>query len=212
MKRISINLLTNVLLLLLGLVLIVFYSVTDVLRWVAMVAGALFALPSLVYLYKVMKRRADVRASTDYLGVVPAVGGLCFGIVMLSKPGLFVPVVALLMGVLLVVLGLFHIVYLLLSRRVMGVSGWYFVAPLLVVTGGALILFSPELREQGGSVALLTGLELLLFNFTSLQEHFAEQRQRKAAATDTGADTDNQAEIIDTSVAPETHSEPHYEL
>ena len=49
----------------------------------------LFALPSLVYLYKVMKRRADVRASTDYLGVVPAVGGLCFGIVMLSKPGLF---------------------------------------------------------------------------------------------------------------------------
>ncbi|MBR6283296.1 MAG: DUF308 domain-containing protein [Muribaculaceae bacterium] len=204
MKRLSINLLTNVLLLLVGIALIVFYSLTDVLWWVAMVMGALFAVPSLVYLFKVSFSHADTRASNDYMGVVPAVGGLCFGLVMLIKAHLFAGVITLLMGVLLVVLGMFHVLYLLLSKRVINVSGWYFLAPLVVIGTGAAVLFSPELREQGGKVAMLTGLGLLLFNFTSLQEYFAERRKRKADAAEQA--------LPDQPASPADTTEPHYEL
>lgn len=199
-KRISTNLMTNILLLLLGIVLIVFYSQVDVLHWIALIMGALFALPSLMFLVKVALRHADARTSNDYLGVVPAIGGLCFGVVMLLKPHLFEGVITLLMGVLLIVLGLFHVVYLLLSKRVINVGGWYFFAPLLVITAGAAILFSPELRDNGGTVALLTGVGLLLFNFTSLQEYFAERRNRK-----------DQSDITDLTKTAEAN-EPHYEL
>ena len=199
-RRASINLLTNILLLLVGIVLLIFYSQVDVLRWVALVMGGLFALPSLVFLVKVSLRHADARTSNDYLGVVPAIGGLCFGVVMLLKPHLFEGVITLLMGVLLIVLGLFHVVYLLLSKRVINVGGWYFFAPLLVITAGAAILFSPELRDNGGTVALLTGIGLLLFNFTSLQEYFAERRNRKDQSDDTGLAN-----------SPDS-GEPHYEL
>ena len=39
----------------------------------------------------------------------------------------------------------------------------------------------PALRESVSTVVLITGISLLLFNFTSLQEYLAERRMRNAA-------------------------------
>jgi hypothetical protein len=38
----------------------------------------------------------------------------------------------------------------------------------------------PSLKESVPTVVLMTGICLLLFNFTSLQEHLAERRVRRA--------------------------------
>ena len=111
MKKVSVNLLTNVILLLAGIILIVFHGTPNVLLWCCRVMGSMFLLPAIAYLVMVAVRHADARKSADYLGVLPAVGGLCFGIVMIVKPGKFDEILQLLMGVLLVVLGLFHIIY-----------------------------------------------------------------------------------------------------
>ncbi|MBQ6079123.1 MAG: DUF308 domain-containing protein [Muribaculaceae bacterium] len=181
MKKVSINLLTNVILLLAGIILIIFHGVPTVLLWGCRVMGAMFMLPALVFLIMVAVRHADARTSTDYLGVLPAVGGLCFGIVMIVKPGKFDEILQLLMGVLLVVLGLFHIIYLLLSRNSLNIKGWYFLCPVIVVLCGLLSLMVPALRESVSTVVLITGISLLLFNFTSLQEYLAERRVRNAA-------------------------------
>lgn len=181
MRRVSINLLTNVILLLAGIILIVFHNVPDILLWGARVMGAMFLLPAIAYLVMVAIRHADARTSTDYMGVLPAVGGLCFGLVMIIKPEKFEEILQLLMGVLLVVLGAFHIIYLLLSRGSLKVKGWYYVCPMVVVLCGLLSLLVPSLRESDSTVVLMTGISLLLFNFTSLQEYLAERRVRRAA-------------------------------
>ena len=180
MRKVSINLLTNVILLLAGIILIVFYHVPDILLWGARVMGAMFLLPAVIYLIMVAVRHADARTSADYMGVLPAVGGLCFGLVMMVKPGKFDEILQLLMSVLLVVLGLFHIIYLLLSKGTLNIKGWYFLCPLLVTLCGVLSLVLPSLRESVSSVVLITGICLLLFNFTSLQEYLAERRVRRA--------------------------------
>ena len=193
MKKVSINLLTNVILLLAGIILIVFYNVPNILQWGCRVMGAMFVLPAAAYLIMVAVRHADARTSADYLGVLPAVGGLCFGIVMMAKPDKFDEILQLLMGILLVVLGLFHIIYLLLSRNSMHVKGWYFLCPVVVTMCGLLSLMVPSVRESVSTVVLMTGICLLLFNFTSLQEYLAERRGRRAVAQP----TDNQ--IVDTS-------------
>ena len=125
MKNISINLLTNVVLLLAGILLIVFYNHPDLLDWVARIIGMMFMLPSIAYLMVVALRHTPAKASNDYLGVLPAVGGLCFGIIMLAKPQLFSGVLTIFMGALLIVLGLFHVIYLFLSRKTVEVKGWY---------------------------------------------------------------------------------------
>lgn len=198
MKKVSINLLTNVILLLAGIILIIFHNVPDVLLWGARVMGAMFVLPAVVYLIMVAVRHADARTSTDYLGVLPAIGGLCFGLVMMMRPDKFDEILQLLMGMLLVALGLFHIIYLLLSRETLNIKGWYFLCPLVVTLCGILSLSVPALRESVSTVVLITGICLLLFNFTSLQEYLAERRVRRAITKPSDAPiTEEQPVAID---------------
>lgn len=180
MKKLSINLLTNVILLLAGIILIIFHNVPTIMLWGSRVVGAMFLLPALIYLVMVAVRHADTRTSTDYMGVLPAVGGLCFGLVMIIKAHLFDGILQLLMGVLLLVLGLFHIVYLLLSRNSLSIKGWYYLCPLIVLLCGILSLTVASLQANISLVVLITGICLLLFNFTSLQEYLAERRLRRA--------------------------------
>lgn len=194
MKKVSINLLTNVILLLSGIILIVFHNVPNILIWGSRVMGATFMLPAIAYLVMVAMRHADARTSVDYMGVLPAVGGLCFGIVMMIKASLFDGILLLLMGVLLIVLGLFHIIYLLLSRNSLNIKGWYFLCPIVVTLCGMLSLMVTSLRENIPMVVLMTGICLLLFNFTSLQEYLAERRVRRELtrpAVELGAPADN---------------------
>ena len=199
MKKVSINLLVNVILLLAGIILILFYGVPNILVWGARVIGAVFLLPAVFYLIMVALRHADARTSADYMGVLPAVGGLCFGLVMMIKPGKFDEILQLLLGVLLIVLGLFHIIYLLLSKHSLKIKGWYFLAPVLVVLCGVLSLALPALRSSVSTVVLITGVCLLLFNFTSLQEYLAERRVRRAV---TQSHDESPAPVQD--VLPET--------
>lgn len=180
MKKLSINLLTNVILLLAGIILIVFHAVPNIMLWAARVMGALFLLPAVIYLIMVAVRHADTRTSTDYMGVLPAVGGLCFGLVMIIKAHLFDGILQMLMGILLLALGLFHVIYLLMSRDTLKIKGWYHLCPILVVLCGILSLALPALRDNVSLVVLITGICLLLFNFTSLQEYLAERRLRRA--------------------------------
>lgn len=194
MKKVSINLLTNVILLLAGIILILFHGVPNILVWGARVMGATFLLPAVAYLVMVAVRHADARKSADYMGVLPAVGGLCFGLVMILKPDKFDEILQLLLGMLLVVLGLFHVIYLMLSGKSLGVKGWYYLCPLIVVVCGVLSLVLPSLRNSVPTVVLITGISLLLFNFTSLQEYLAERRVRRALtrpAVEPGAPADN---------------------
>ena len=188
MKKVSVNLLTNVILLLAGIILIIFHSVPDILIWGSRIMGATFLLPAIAYLIMVAVRHADARTSADYLGVLPAVGGLCFGLVMMIKPDKFDEILQLLLGMLLVVLVLFHIIYLSLSRSSLNIKGWYFLCPVLVALCGVLSLMVPSLRESVSTVVLMTGIGLLLFNFTSLQEYLSERRGRQVVAQS----TDNQ--------------------
>ena len=180
MKKVSINLLTNVILLLAGVILMIFHNVPDILLWGCRVMGAMFMLPAVVYLIMVAVRHTDARTGVDYMGVLPAVGGLCFGLVMILKPDKFDGILQLLMAVLLIVLGLFHVIYLMLSRKSLNVKGWYFICPIVVAICGMVSLMVPSLRENVSAVVLMTGICLLLFNFTSLQEYLAERRVRNA--------------------------------
>ena len=180
MKKLSINLLTNVILLLAGIILIVFHAVPTIFVWGCRVIGAMFLLPAIAYLIMVAVRHSDARTSADYMGVLPAVGGLCFGVVMMIKASMFDGILQLLMGVLLIVLGLFHLIYLLLSKGTLKIKGWYFLAPVVVALCGVLSLLLPALRGSVSTVVLITGICLLLFNFTSLQEYIAERRVRRA--------------------------------
>ena len=181
MKKVSIYLLTNVILLLAGIILVIFHATPGILEWGCRVLGAMFLLPSLAFLIMVAVRHAEARTSTDYLGVLPAVGGLCFGLVMIIKAHLFDGILQLLLGILLVVLGLFHVIYLMLSSKSLKIKPWYYIAPVAVILCGILSFTLPALRSSVSSVVLVTGICLVWFTLTSSQIYFAERRGRRAA-------------------------------
>ena len=196
MKNVSINLLTNVLLLLVGVILIIFHAVPDLLVWAVRLMGTMFMVLAVVYMVTVAVRHAGARTSSDYMGVMPAVGGLCFGLVLMLKAPLFDAILQQLMGMLLVVLGGFHIVYLWMSRDKLKIGGWYYVLPVIVVLCGILSMVLPALRDHAESVVLVTGICLLLFNFTSLQEYLAERRVRRALGQSANLPTDIEDDSI----------------
>ena len=197
MKKVSIHLLSNIILLLAGLLLIVFHSVDHVLDKVACIIGAAFVLPSLVYLVMVAMRKAAEKRAIDFMGILPATGGVCFGLVMLLKPALFNGVLAMLLGMLLVVLGLFHIIYLLLSKKTLSIRLWYYLSPLLVLIAGVIILVTDWLSGKESVMVLISGCALVLFNFTSLQEYLAERKYKKSLAAVNDASQDEIAEDKD---------------
>lgn len=187
MKKLSINLLTNVMLLLAGLIFLLFFNTPHILDWVARIIGVLFLLPSIVFLAVISMRKPGTSRTSDYMGVLPSLGGMCFGIVMLIRPALFSSVLTMLLGVLLVLLGLFHIFFLMLSRKSVGTKGWYFLCPLIVLAAGIVILYVDVVAKDEHTVVMLTGISLLLFNFTSLQEYLGERRNKLNAGTEVTA-------------------------
>lgn len=176
MKKISINFLVNVMLLLAGVLFVALCNMPDILKYVSMTIGILFAIPSLIYLLVSSLRKSEAGRNVVLLGVFPAVGGLCFGIVMVSTPELFVNVLSMMLGVLLCILGVYHILYLILSLKRFKVMLWHFVCPLIVTACGCAVLFT---GMQEDAIVLTTGISLILFNISSLLEYLSERSVSK---------------------------------
>lgn len=176
MQKISINLLINVLLLLAGTLFLVFHNTPDIMLWGARVIGALFVLPSIAFLAVATLRKNATARNTVLLATLPAVGGACFGIMMIAHPALFTTVLTLLLGMLLCALGMFHMFYLWLSRKSMGTRLWHYVFPMVVLASGASILCIETVKTQESTVMLLSGISLLFFNITSLVEYLLERK------------------------------------
>lgn len=183
MKKLSITLLTNLMLLMAGFIFLIFFNTPHILDWVARIMGVLFLLPSVIFLVILAMRKPENGRTGDFVGVLPSLGGICFGLVMLLRPALFNSVLIMLLGVLLCLLGLFHLFFLLLSYKSLNVKTWYLICPLIVIASGIVIMFWETIRNNESYVVLLTGISLLLFNFTSLQEYMGERKLRVQSST-----------------------------
>ena len=190
--KISTHLLSNVVLLLAGILLLIFNGQPDLFVWVARIVGVVFAIPSVIYLADSALHHSR---HTSGLGVVPALGGLCFGVTLLAWPAMFAGVFSVLMGVVLVVLGLYHVVYLFLSRKLLRTRAWHYVLPLLVVVLGGVICAVPAVRTNASLVVILTGVSFILFNFTSMQEYFTERKARRSMQDAPAGHDDEQVSI-----------------
>lgn len=173
MNKISINLLTNILLLLVGIILIIFHARPDLLIWVTRAIGLMFLLPGIYYLVAFALRRE----STGFSGILPAIGGVCFGIVLMARPALFTTAMGMMMGVMMLVLGLYHLVYIVMSRKMLKFTISLILLPMLIIACSAAVLLVDRVRANPEIIVLLTGLSLFFFCLTTLLEYHAERRQ-----------------------------------
>ena len=176
--------LTNVIMLALGVVLVAFSGDERMAEMIAIALGVLFLAPSLfslIMLFFVNVAPDDSRYNPRY-NLLPVIGGLSFGVVIVLKAALFVPLLKYLFAVLLIVGGLYYVFYLAFARYRVIVPSWYYVLPCVVTVSGLVALVLPISSQP--IVFITTGISLVALALMSVLMAFAERSAAKMRAAE----------------------------
>ena len=176
--------LTNIIMLALGVVLVAFSGDERMAEMIAIALGVLFLAPSLfslIMLFFVNVAPDDSRYNPRY-NLLPVIGGLSFGVVIVLKAALFVPLLKYLFAVLLIVGGLYYVFYLAFARYRVIVPSWYYVLPCAVTVSGLVALVLPISSQP--IVFITTGISLVALALMSVLMAFAEHSAAKMRAAE----------------------------
>lgn len=181
-KNANLTLIVNVAVLVAGLCLVFFHGNVNVMKVIVILLSICIIIPSLVYMGMVLTKRREENDTVRNIGIVPAAGGLCFGMVLMLKNEMFLKTLGIIFGLLIIALGVFHTVYMIMMSKRARVEMWYYIFPILMMIGGLLILIAFRAPEHAKMVVLITGLSMILFSFTTLLEYLADRKAVKTAA------------------------------
>lgn len=173
---------TNIVMLALGVVLIVFNGDERMAELIAIAFGVLFLAPSLfslIMLFFVNVPPEDSRYNPRY-NLLPVIGGLSFGMAIVLKAALFVPLLKYLFAVLLMVGGLYYVFYFAFARARVIVPSWYYLLPCAVAVSGIVALVLPI--SSNSIIFLTAGVSLIALSVTSVLSAVAERTAAKMRA------------------------------
>lgn len=177
--------LTNIIMLALGVVLIAFFDDARMAELIAVALGVLFLAPSLYSLIMLLFTNVPVEDAmhNPRYNLIPTIGGLSFGLLIVVKASLFVGLLKYIFAILLLAGGLYYVFYLLFTRSRVTMPKWYFFLPTLVAIAGVVALVLPI--ESNPTIFLMTGISLIALSVTSVvitySEYVAYRAELKAA-------------------------------
>lgn len=192
MNRKSSMFLSNVFVLLGGILLVVLHDEAKLLEWIIIVMGIMFIVPSaisLVLMLSQMSKRLSTQNNVETVqgfangGLLTSIGCICFGLSLILRPQLFVEILAYLFAIILIIGGLYHVVMLIVASRRFSVSLWLYLLPVLVTVAGFVLIIT-DIRTVEKWVNLITGIALICFSLSSFLEYIAERRASKREKMD----------------------------
>lgn len=163
MKSFSNQSITAIVVGLAGLLLIIFEGRGDLLRWIAVLIGIMFIIPSAFVLVSQLRSNSAFRSDS---AVVASVGGLLLGICMCVVPGLFVGIFIYLFAFMLILGGVSQIVFI---SRSGGLGGAFYVVPVLLTLAGIVMLFA-GIERDASAIVLIMGIGMVLYSINTLIE------------------------------------------
>lgn len=188
---------TNIIMLALGAVLIVFFDDDRMAELIDVALGVLFLAPSIYSLIMLLFTNVPVEDAmhNPRYNLIPTIGGLSFGLLIVVKASLFVALLKYIFAILLLAGGLYYVFYLLFTRGRVSMPKWYFFLPSLVAIAGVVALVLPI--ESNPTLFLMTGVSLIALSVTSVvisySEYVAYRAELKAAKAN--------AEVVSVEVA-----------
>ena len=188
---------TNIIMLALGAVLIVFFDDDRMAELIAVALGVLFLAPSIYSLIMLLFTNVPVEDAmhNPRYNLIPTIGGLSFGLLIVVKASLFVALLKYIFAILLLAGGLYYVFYLLFTRGRVSMPKWYFFLPSLVAIAGVVALVLPI--ESNPTLFMITGISLIALSVTSVvisySEYVAYRAELKAAKAN--------AEVVSVEVA-----------
>ena len=197
---------TNIIMLALGAVLIVFFDDDRMAELIAVALGVLFLAPSIYSLIMLLFTNVPVEDAmhNPRYNLIPTIGGLSFGLLIVVKASLFVALLKYIFAILLLAGGLYYVFYLLFTRGRVSMPKWYFFLPSLVAIAGVVALVLPI--ESNPTLFLMTGVSLIALSVTSVvisySEYVAYRAELKAAKANAEVVSVEVAEVGDNASEP----------
>lgn len=181
--------------LIVGVLLLVFTGKADIFRWMVIIIGILFLLPSLwviisgatgskkngvrtEYATDATGGNNDTRRSHNVFLTVIGVCGLVFGVILLSMSGFFAQYIVYTLGVVLILCGLAQIVYMAAVSALAGVNRWFYLMPWLTLIAGIVVIFlGPD--GVGNIITWLAGVFLVAYAVNGMVQMAVNRRQKR---------------------------------
>ncbi|MDE7451764.1 MAG: DUF308 domain-containing protein [Paramuribaculum sp.] len=168
------NWLTAIIVMIVGILLIVWHKEANLLDWFIVAVGVMFIIPGLYSLISALvrkgnreKEKVDHSAATST--IIASVGALALGIWMAVSPGFFVGLLAYIFGGILILYGIFHIIFVGFWSRPYVLPGWFYIIPVLMIIAGVVIICT-NVRTMNSIVSLITGISLVASSVSTILE------------------------------------------
>lgn len=163
------DLFTSIIVAIAGIVMICFYQRIDILAWIVILIGAMFLIPGIFSLILGMRSREKGGSTTQ---VIAGVGATALGAIMMAMPDAFAGVLVYLFAGLLIIGGIYHIVFVGWLARPYVLPFYYYILPVLMIVAG-VVLLATNLRTLNNIVVLVTGISFVVWSFCALVEWIA---------------------------------------
>ena len=168
------NWVTALIVMIVGILLVVWHQRIDVLNWIVIAVGLMLIIPGLysfisARVRKGGKTKEQVEYSAASSTIVASLGAIALGIWMLVTPGFFVGLLAYIFGAILVLYGIFHIVFIGFWSKPYVLPFWFYIIPVLMIIAGVVILCT-SVRTINSAVVLITGIALICSSVNTIME------------------------------------------
>ena len=162
-----ISILINSLVFLTGLILVMLNSRAKVLETVVVIFGILIIVPSLITLISIFSKK--IAGQFGMLALLPTVGSLILGIVLVCNPSLFVSLLVYLFAAILLLIGIYDLWRLISTDNNTRYALAFYVVPILLIIGG-IVLFAVDVETVESMMVLIAGIGLMLCGIKSLAQ------------------------------------------
>lgn len=142
-----------------GIVLICFHTKVNILEWLIMFVGAMFAIPGLIGLVSGISRSARSRGASAS-SMMSSIGSLIIGVIMIIWPTPFVGVFVYVLAAVLLIVGFCQIWVLAVDYRPYSMPMWLYILPTLIFITGVVMICSP-LRDIESAFTLMAGIAMV---------------------------------------------------
>lgn len=143
-----------------GIVLICFHTRVNILQWLIMFVGAMFAIPGLIGVISGVSRSGKGSKGAEASSIISSVGSLIIGLIMLIWPTPFVGVFVYVLAALLLIVGFCQIWILAVDYRPYAMPLWLYILPVLIFITGVVMICS-SLRDIESAFTLMAGIAMV---------------------------------------------------
>ena len=148
--------------------------------YVVIAVGILFIVPGLISLISYFISERTKRPEIPVL--LAGIGSLLFGVILVSVPHFFVSMLMYLLGALLLLGGIEQIVTLIRARKKTTVPMLFYIAPLIVVAAGILVLLNPFKTAE--TLFILIGVTCFIYGIMEFVHWLKFKRKYKEILTE----------------------------